>query len=109
METEYSSYRLGLTEKRAGWLVAWLRENIRARNVTAKEMARRYLPELGEAFPKPAIRLVFRYPRTPGPHDDTTRLKVLFSWLADRLEGGDPAAPVEIFFRRLRLVLLHGR
>ena len=25
METEYSSYRLGLTEKRAGWLVAWLR------------------------------------------------------------------------------------
>ena len=31
METEYSSY-LGLTEKRAGWLVAWLREKIRAHN-----------------------------------------------------------------------------
>ena len=28
VETEYSSYRLGLTEKRAGWLVAWLRENV---------------------------------------------------------------------------------
>ena len=39
METEYSSYRLGLTEKRAGWLVAWLREKCRARNVTAKQMA----------------------------------------------------------------------
>ena len=35
METEYSSYRLGLTEKRAGWLVAWLR----AGNVAAKERA----------------------------------------------------------------------
>ena len=33
METEYSSYRLGLTEKRASWLVAWLREKIRAGNV----------------------------------------------------------------------------
>ena len=38
METEYSSYRLGLTEKRASWLVAWLREKIRAGNVAAKEM-----------------------------------------------------------------------
>ena len=34
VETEYSSYRLGLTEKRAGCLVA-----NRAGNVTAKEMA----------------------------------------------------------------------
>ena len=39
VETECSSYRLGLTEKRAGWLVAWLREKSRAGNVTAKEMA----------------------------------------------------------------------
>ena len=39
METEYSSYRLGLTEKRARWLVTWLREKSRAGNVTAKEMA----------------------------------------------------------------------
>ena len=51
METEYSSYRLGLTEKRASWLVAWLREKIRAGNVTAKEMAQglfwgRYMPGL---------------------------------------------------------------
>ena len=34
METEHSSYRLGLTEKRARWLVAWLREKSRAGNVT---------------------------------------------------------------------------
>ena len=39
METEYSSYRLGLTETRASWLVAWLRGKIRAGNVTAKEVA----------------------------------------------------------------------
>ena len=39
METEYSSYRLGLLEKRAGWLVAWLREKSWAGNVTAKKMA----------------------------------------------------------------------
>ena len=39
METEYSSYRLQLTEKRARWLVTWLREKSRAGNVTAKEMA----------------------------------------------------------------------
>ena len=38
METEYSSYRLGLTEKRARWLVTWLREKS-AGKVTAKEMA----------------------------------------------------------------------
>ena len=39
METEYSSYRLGLTEKRARWLATWLREKSRAGKVTAKEMA----------------------------------------------------------------------
>ena len=39
METECSSASLGLTEKRARWLVTWLREKSRAGNVTAKEMA----------------------------------------------------------------------
>ena len=47
METEYSSYRLGLTEKRAGWLKS------RARNVAA----------IGRGLSWG------RY--TPGPHDDT--------------------------------------
>ena len=39
METEYSSYRLGLTERRATWLVTWLRDKVRAGKVTSKEMA----------------------------------------------------------------------
>ena len=32
-------YRLGLAEKRATWLLTWLRDKVRARKVTAKEMA----------------------------------------------------------------------
>ena len=39
METEYSSYRLGLTEKRSGWLVSWLRDKVERGHVTATEMA----------------------------------------------------------------------
>ena len=39
METEYSSYRLGLTEKRSGWLVSWLRDKVKLGHVTATEMA----------------------------------------------------------------------
>ena len=54
METEYSSYRLDLTEKRAGWLVAWLREKSQAGNVTAKEMAHR-LSRLGLLPQSPSI------------------------------------------------------
>ena len=47
METEYSSY----TEKRASWLVAWLREKIRAGNVNGKEIGFAAI-SLGEAFPR---------------------------------------------------------
>ena len=36
METEYSSYRLGLTEKRSGWLVSWLRDDVKLGHVTAR-------------------------------------------------------------------------
>ena len=73
METEYSSYRLGLTEKRARWLVTWLREKSRAGNVTAKGQTGiwRDLPGLGEAIPGAAICLVIGYPRPLGSHDDT--------------------------------------
>ena len=70
VETEYSSYRLGLTGKKARWLVAWLREKICAGNVTAKEMAQG-LGRLGFAFPGAAICLLFRYSGPPGCHDDT--------------------------------------
>ena len=36
VETEYSSYKLGLTRKRASWLV---REKVREGQVTARQMA----------------------------------------------------------------------
>ena len=39
METEYSSYKLGLTHRRAFWLVNCLREKVREGQVTAREMA----------------------------------------------------------------------
>ena len=39
METEYSSYKLGLAQKRASWLVNWLREKVRDGQVTSREMA----------------------------------------------------------------------
>ena len=38
METEYSSYRLGLTWKRANWLVHWLREVVKGGSVMARDM-----------------------------------------------------------------------
>ena len=68
MEKEYSSYRLGLTEKRAGWLVAWLREKTRAGNVTAKKMVQG-LGRLGFAaiflgFYMPGLQL-FKAVRAP--------------------------------------------
>ena len=39
METEYSSYKLGLTQKRASWLVNWLREKVCNGQVASREMA----------------------------------------------------------------------
>ena len=39
METEYNSYRLGLTKKRAAWLVKWLREVVTTGSVLARDMS----------------------------------------------------------------------
>ena len=38
METEYSSYRLGMSKKRASWLSTWLNDKVTAGRVSAKEM-----------------------------------------------------------------------
>ena len=97
METEYSSYRLGLTEKRATWLVTWLRDKVRAGKVTAKEMAQG-LGRLGFAAISPDWERPFLGPLyawssaiqgRQGPMTIPTMLRIIFSWLADRLEGGD--------------------
>ena len=97
METEYSSYRLGLTEKRATWLVTWLRDKVRAGKVTAKEMAQG-LGRLGFAaisldWERPFLGPLYAWPSAiqgrQGPMTMPTMLRIIFSWLADRLEGGD--------------------
>ena len=38
METEYNSYRLGLTKKRADWVVNWLRKVVIGSSVVARDM-----------------------------------------------------------------------
>ena len=96
METEYSSYRLGLTEKRATWLVTWLRDKVRAGKVTAKEMAQG-LGRLGFAaisldWVRPFLGPLHAWSSAiqgrQGPMTIPTMLRIIFSWLADRLEGG---------------------
>ena len=79
METEYNSYRLGLTKKRADWLVNWLREVVRAGSVAARYVPgpgtfrlRGNLARLGEAFPGTAICLVLRDTGEDGT-DEATR------------------------------------
>ena len=86
METEYSSYRLGLTRKRANWLVHWLREVVKSGSVTARDMSQG-VGRLGFA----AIALDWERPF----------LSPLYAWssaiqgktgpmkLPDCLEGGD--------------------
>ena len=72
METEYSSYRLGLTEKRARWLVTWpVTSPLRRWRGLGQAGICRDLPGLGEAIPGAAICLVVSHPRSSGSHDDT--------------------------------------
>ena len=77
-----------------GWMVGGVvREKSRAGSVTAKEMAQG-LGRLGFAAIGRGLSWG-RYMRSSaiqgrqGPMTIPTMLKVLFSWLADRLEGGD--------------------
>ena len=80
METEYSSYKLGLTHKRASWLVSWLREKVREGQVTAREMSQ----GLGPLYAwSAAIQGKAGLMKIPA------MIKVIFCWLADRLETGD--------------------
>ena len=80
------SYRLGLTKKRADWLVNWLREVVIAGSVVARDLFQG-LGRLGFSWdrymPGPP-----RY-RGRGPMKLPVMLRVLMSWLADRLEGGE--------------------
>ena len=97
METEYSSYRLGMSRKRASWLFAWLNDKVTAGKVTAKEM-QQGLGRLGFA----AIALDWQRPflgplhawssamqGEPGQLIVPTMLRVFMRWRADKLDTGE--------------------
>ena len=92
METEYASYKLGLTERRSRWLIEWLRGKVAAGHVTATEMAQG-LGRLGLDWERPFLGPLYAWSSAiqgkPGLMKIPTMLRVLFSWLADRFERGD--------------------
>ena len=91
VQTEYSSYRLGMSKKRASWLSTCLNAKVAAGKVSAKEM-QQGLGKLGFA----AIALDWERPFL-GPAIQAksglliilTMLRVLMRWLADKLDTGD--------------------
>ena len=82
METEYPTYKLGLSLKRATWLVEWLRLLARTGKTEAKAFAQG-LGRLGFASAwSSAVQ------GKPGALTLPTMVRVLCGWLADRLESG---------------------
>ena len=75
METEYPTYKLGLSLKRATWLVEWLRLLARTGKTEAKAFAQTWLrlhcTRLGTTLPGTATCLVFRGPGEAWPFDAT--------------------------------------
>ena len=97
METEYNSYTLNLTNKRADWLVNWLREVVTTGSVMARDMSQG-LGRLGfaaialdweRAFLGPLKAWSSAIQGKAGLMKLPVMLRVLMSWLADRLEGGE--------------------
>ena len=97
MGTEYSSYRLGLTLKRANWLVHWLRGIVKNGSVTARDMSQG-LGRLGFAaialdWERPFLGPLYAWSSAiqgkTGPMKLPVMLKNLLGWLADTFEGGD--------------------
>ena len=97
METEYNSYRLGLTNKRAVWLVNWLWEVVTTGSVMARDMSHK-LGRLGFAaialdWERPFLGPLYAWSSAiqgkAGPMKLPVMLRVLMSWLASRLDGGE--------------------
>ena len=97
METEYPQFKLGLSKKRADWLVAWLKDLSEKGKIGAKEMAQG-LGRLGFA----AIALDWERPflgplrawssavqGKTGLMTVPTMVRVLAAWLAGRLARDD--------------------
>ena len=95
METEYSSYKSGLTHKRATWLVCWLRDKVKEGHVTAKEMAqgqgRLGFAAISLDWERPSLGPLYAWSSaTQGklvPMKIPAMIKILFCWLAYRLEA----------------------
>ena len=95
LETEYVSYKLGLSKKRADWLVDWLRAKVKDGYVGAVEMAQG-LGRLGFAataldWERPFLGPLHAWSSAvagePGKLTLPTMLRVLMEWLAERLGG----------------------
>ena len=96
METEYPTYKLGLSQKRATWLVEWLRLLARTGRTEAKAFAQG-LGRLGFAsialdWERPFLGPLHAWSSAvqgkPGALTLPTMVRVLCGWLADRLESG---------------------
>ena len=96
METEYPTYKLGLSLKRATWLVEWLRLLARTGKTEAKAFAQG-LGRLGFAsialdWERPFLGPLHAWSSAVqgklGPLTLPTMVRVLCGWLADRLESG---------------------
>ena len=96
METECPTYKLGLSLKRATWLVEWLRLLARTGKTEAKAFAQG-LGRLGFAsialdWERPFLGPLHVWSSAvqgkPGALTLPTMVRVLCGWLADRLESG---------------------
>ena len=96
METEYPTYKLGLSLKRATWLVDWLRLLARTGRTEAKAFAQG-LGRLGFAsialdWERPFLGPLHAWSSAvqgkPGALTLPSMVRVLCGWLADRLESG---------------------
>ncbi|CAE7346838.1 DSK1 [Symbiodinium sp. KB8] len=96
METDYPGHQLGLSKKRADWLVEWLRDKATRGRVSAKEFSQG-LGRLGFAamaldWERPFLGPLHAWSSAVQTKVGTltvpTMLRVLCLWLAERLEAG---------------------
>ncbi|OLQ03582.1 Anthranilate N-benzoyltransferase protein 2 [Symbiodinium microadriaticum] len=96
METDYPGHQLGLSKKRADWLVEWLRDKATRGRVSAKEFSQG-LGRLGFAamaldWERPFLGPLHAWSSAVQTKVGTltvpTMLRVLCLWLAERLETG---------------------
>ena len=91
METEFNSYRLEL-KKRADWPVNWLREVVATRDMS-QGLGRIGFAAIALDWERPFLGPLYAWSPAiqgkAGPMKLPVMLRLLMSWLADRLEGGE--------------------